>query len=94
MRRLTLILAGVILFGFELYVAILLLNAPSNASASFILATLVGVAYGLGLLRAWQLLGARRFNLSNWLNPLQDVDDRQGGEDKEISQTAGKSAMD
>ena len=80
--------------GFELYIAILRINAPSNASASFTLATLVGVAYGLGLLRAWQLLGARQFNLSSWLNPLHDVDDQQGREGREISRTAGKSATD
>jgi len=93
-RRLALILVGMILYGFELYVAILLINAPSNTSASFTLATLVGVAYGLGLLRAWQLIGARRFNLINWLNPLQDVDGQQGNQDREISRTAGKSATD
>ncbi len=94
MRRLFMILAGIILYGYELYAAILLINEPSNTSASFTLATLVGVAYGLGLLRAWQLLGARRFNLSNWLNPLQDVDDQQGNEDREVSRTVGTSAKD
>ena|SRR5215472_897770 len=93
-RRLVLILAGTILYGFELSVAVLLINAPSNTFASFTLATLVGVAYGLGLLRAWQLLGARRFNLGSWLNPLHDVDDQQGHEDREMSPTAGKSPAD
>jgi hypothetical protein len=93
-RRLAMIVLGVVLYGFGLYVAILLINAPSNSFASYTVATLVGVAYGLGLLRAWQLLGARRFNLTNWLNPLQDVDDRQGDEDREVSRTAGKSALD
>jgi hypothetical protein len=93
-RRLILILASIILYGYELYVAIPLINAPSNSSAAFTLATLVGVAYGLGLLRAWQLIGARRFNLSNWLNTLQDVDDQQGDKVREVSRTAGKSATD
>lgn len=93
-RRLIMILAGIILYGLELYVAKILINTPSNASASFTLATLVGTAYGLGLLRAWQLIGARRFNLSSWLNPLRDVDDQQGNADREISRTAGKSATD
>lgn len=93
-RRLTLILAGLLLYGFELYVALLLIKAPSDSSASFTLATLVGAAYGLGLLRAWQLIGARRFQLSHWLNPLQDVNDQQGQGDREMSRTARKSAME
>ena len=94
-RRLAMILVGIVLYGFELYTAILLINAPANISASFILATLVGAAYGLGLLRAWQLIGARRFNLTSWLNPLRDIDDQPGNEDRdrEISPTAGKSAQ-
>ena len=34
----------------------------------------VVAAYGLGLVRAWQLLGARRFGLLGWLNVLREMD--------------------
>ena len=39
-----------------------------------LLFTLLGIL-GLGLTRAWELLGAHRFGFGGWLNPLQDVDD-------------------
>ncbi len=98
-RRFTLILASIAIYGYELYVAVILITAPPSdhdaiSYATFTLATLVGVAYGLGLIRAWQLLGARRFNLANWLNPLQDVNARQSEEEREVSGSAGKSAKD
>lgn len=93
-RRLALILIAITVYGFELYVAVILVHAPSDPYANFTLATLVGVAYGLGLTRAWQLLGARRFSLANWLSPLQDIDAQPSEEEREVSQTAGKSAKD
>jgi hypothetical protein len=93
-RRLSLILVGIIVYGFELYSAVMLIKAPSDPYAAFTLATLVGIAYGLGLTRAWQLLGARRFSLANWLNPLLDVVDRQGEEDRQVSRSESKSARD
>ena len=93
-RRFFLILISMTVYGFELYTAVRLINAPADPYATFTLATLVGVAYGLGLTRAWQLLGARRFSLANWLNPLQDVEAQQGEEEREVSRTANKSAID
>jgi hypothetical protein len=90
-RRVFLILVSMTVYGFELYVATILIKAPSDPYAAFSLATLVAVAYGLGLTRAWQLLGARRFSLANWLNPLQDVDAQQGEEEREVTRPASKS---
>lgn len=93
-RRLALILIAITIYGFELYVAVRLIQAPSDPYASFTLATLVGVAYGLGLTRAWQLLGARRFSLANWLNPLQDVEVQQNEEEREAPRPVGKSTRE
>ena len=31
--------------------------------------------YGVGLIRAWELLGVNRFALLAWLNPLYDVNE-------------------
>ena len=33
---------------------------------------LIGL-FGLGLTRAWQLLGAQRYGFGGWLNPLRDI---------------------
>ncbi|HLL79206.1 MAG TPA: hypothetical protein VKT25_06885 [Ktedonobacteraceae bacterium] len=93
-RRIALILVGLVVYGFELYVAVVLIKTPSDPYADFTLATLVGVAYGLGLTRAWQLLGARRFSLANWLNPLQDIDAQQSEEGKGVPRPAGKSTRE
>jgi hypothetical protein len=38
--------------------------------------------YGIGLLRAWQLLGARRYGLLGWLSPV-----RESNEPKPVSTT-------
>ena len=93
-RRFLLILVSMVVYGYELYVAVILIKAPSDPYGTYTLATLVGIAYGLGLVRAWQLLGARRFNLANWLNPLKDVDAQQGEEEREVSRTESKSVRD
>jgi len=94
-RRFTLILASIAIYGYELYVAVILITAPpadhdAISYATFTLATLVGVAYGLGLVRAWELLGARRFTLAYWLNPLRDVNAQQGEEEREASSKSAK----
>lgn len=69
-RRIILIVIGVVLYGFELYYALQLLLSPTQTTNVFNLSTILLGIYGVGLLRAWELLGARRFSLTNWLNPL------------------------
>lgn len=93
-RRFSLILVSIVIYGYELYVALILIKAPLDPYGTFTLATLVGVAYGLGLVRAWQLLGAHRFSPVNWLNPLQDVDAQLSDEEREGSRPASKSGRD
>jgi hypothetical protein len=65
------------LYGFELYYGVLLLYAPSQPDPIFILAGLLVGVYGLGIVRAWELLGARRYGLLGWLNPLRDTDNME-----------------
>ena len=71
-----LILTSVVLYGFELYYAILLVLAPNDVNSVFSLAALVMGVYGLGIVRAWELLGASRFGLLRWLNPLYEINER------------------
>ncbi|MFL5627651.1 MAG: hypothetical protein ACJ788_18900 [Ktedonobacteraceae bacterium] len=76
-RGSALVVAGLLLYGFELYSAILLLLSPSNSTPVSALAPLLVGIYALGLTRAWQLLGGRSYRLSDWLSPLHDTEGRQ-----------------
>lgn len=69
--RSLLLLAGLCIYGFEFYIALLLINHPNDSSPFYGLSSLLLATYGLGLVRAWQLLGAQRFSVLSWLNPLK-----------------------
>ncbi len=89
-RRAALILAGLLLYGYELYNAILLLLSPTNSTPIAALAPLLVGIYALGLTRAWQLLGGRSYRLSDWLSPLHDTESRQAvtNTDQSLSATS------
>jgi hypothetical protein len=74
-RALTMVVGSLIIYGFLAFSGVSLLHQPSDRNALDAVATLVVVCYGLGLFRAWELLGGPRQGLSNWLNPLLDLDD-------------------
>lgn len=73
-RALFLVIVGLVIYGYEFAASILLLRDPRNVGAVFFLAGLQIGVYGLGLARAWQLLGARRFGLGGWLSVMRDLD--------------------
>ncbi len=73
-RRIILVVIGIALYGLEIYYALQLLIHPDQISSVFDLSTLLLGIYGLALIRAWELLGARRFSLTYWLNPLTRAD--------------------
>jgi hypothetical protein len=87
LRRIILILASFIIYGFELYYAIRLLYEPNNFGIIYSLTGLLLAVYGIGLTRAWQLLGARRYGLLRWLNPLTE-------ETEPIKTSEGAKTMD
>ena len=74
-RRVYLILVSFIIYGFEFYNAILIILEPKNVGNIYVLAWLLVGVYGIGLTRAWQLLGARRYGLGGWLSPLRELDE-------------------
>jgi hypothetical protein len=57
-RELALLAVSVALYGFEIAQGIGALNAPSDADHIFALGNILVCIGALGLLRAWQLLGA------------------------------------
>lgn len=74
-RRLFLLIAGFVLYGYELWSGMRLIRAGGDESAVVVLVSILLGVYGLGLTRAWELLGARRGGLFGWLSILHEVDD-------------------
>lgn len=50
--------------------------------------------YGIGLTRAWQLLGARRFGLMGWLSPLHELNQAKPTTTKEETRSSSKTVGD
>jgi len=74
-RRVFLILVSIIIYGYEFYYAILIILKPNSVGNIYALAGLLVGVYGIGLTRAWQLLGARRFGIGGWLSPLRELNE-------------------
>ena len=93
-RRVFLILVSFIIFGFEFYYAILIIKEPDNVGNFYTLAALLLAVYGIGLTRAWQLLGARRFGLGGWLSPLRELDETMPIRTQDEARTPGRIVHD
>ncbi len=74
-RDLFLVIGTLVIYGFEFLYAFELLKHPHQVGLMYSLVTILLVINGIGLLRAWQLLGGRRGGLLGWLNPLDSEDD-------------------
>ena len=74
-RMLVMIGSSVALYTFLFFTGKQLLNHPRDQAALGVVAVLLQVMCGLGLFRAWELLGASRQGLLSWLNPLLDLDE-------------------
>ena len=95
LRRIFLIVVSLVLYGFEVYNAILIVREPKIVGNYYALAGLLIGVYGVGLTRAWQLLGARRFRLGIWLSPLlHELNETKPIRTQDESGTPGKIAHD
>jgi hypothetical protein len=93
-RRVFLILVSIIIYGYEFYVAIHIIKEPGKVGYIYTLAGLLLGVYGIGLTRAWQLLGARRFGLGGLLSPLRELDEATSIGIQEKANPPGKSVYD
>jgi len=93
-RRVFLILVSIIIYGYEFYFAILIILEPNSVGNIYSLAGLLLGVYGIGLTRAWQLLGARRFGLGGWLSPLRELDETKPIRTQDESRTPGRTVHD
>jgi hypothetical protein len=91
LRRTTLIIAGLVLYGSELYNAVLLLQSPDSTVPIYALAGLLGGVYAFGLARAWELLGGSRYQLSSWLSPMRDLEKQQTQTNTNTSHTKSQT---
>ncbi len=93
-RRVFLILVSFIVYGFEFYCAILIVKEPNYVGNFYLLAGLLLGVYLIGLTRAWQLLGARRYGLGGWLSPLRELDETKPIRTQDESTTPSRTAHD
>jgi len=75
LRRAFLVVLSVGLYGLELLNGFQLLTAPSQVGIVYGLVSCLIGAFALGLIRAWELLGAQRYGFLGWLSPLRDLSD-------------------
>jgi hypothetical protein len=73
-RRGFLVLASFLLYGYEFYNGVQLIRSPTTSGLFTALATLLVGIYGLALVRAWQLIGARRFLPTDWFSPIRTIE--------------------
>jgi hypothetical protein len=74
-RRAFLVVAAGVIYGYELYYGGRLIAQPTDIGALYTLAGLIVAVYGVGLTRAWELLGAQRFGITGWLSVLGNDED-------------------
>jgi quinol-cytochrome oxidoreductase complex cytochrome b subunit len=67
------ILAGLAIYGVGGYFGVHLLLVPRDAVAVERVAIVLMFTYGLGIMRAWELIGIEQLGVRRWLNPLQTL---------------------
>jgi predicted permease len=80
-----LVVISLVVYTLEVVNARALVANPRNLDPLYTICGLLLGVYGIGLTRAWELLGAPRFGLSGWLNPLAGEQDDQVEQDTEAT---------
>lgn len=75
LRRAVLVCLSLGLYGLELWNGVGLITDPTQVGFVYNLLFVLLSVFFLGLVRAWELLGAQRYGFGGWLNPLRDVHD-------------------
>jgi hypothetical protein len=91
LRRAFLVLVGFTIYGYELYYGIQLTAHPADVGTVYVLAALLVAVYGLGLTRAWELLGAQRYGLLGQLSLLREVEEAPPTEAASVPQPGSSS---
>jgi ABC-type Fe3+-siderophore transport system permease subunit len=83
-----LVLAGLGLYGYEISQGVQLMIQPSDTGIVPVIATIIVAVYGLGLTRAWQLLGAQRYSILSTISMMRDLDEPVIGEEEAAGSAA------
>ncbi len=75
-RSFLLVAGTMAVYIFELYNGIQALRHPHDIGIIYTIGAILILIYGLALTRAWELLGARRGGLLNFLNPLYELQEQ------------------
>lgn len=76
-RRASLVCLSLALYGTELWNGTGLLTRPTQIGFVYGMLFVLLAVIAFGLARAWELLGARRYSITGWLSPLQDVPENE-----------------
>ena len=74
------------LYGYEFYISSQLIQPPLSHDQLIALCDVLLALYGVALIRAWELLGARRGGFMGWLNPLKDLPEANSPSDSVTGQ--------
>lgn len=71
------ILGGFVLYGYETYFGVRLIKTPTDSSALYAFANMLIIIAIYGVIRAWELIGLRQFQVKDWLSSLRAT--KKGG---------------
>lgn len=74
-RGLSLVAAALVLYGSESLNGYDLIQHNMTVGDVYAICGILLGIYGIGLVRAWELLGAPRSGIGSWFNPLADLED-------------------
>lgn len=74
-RHVGFILLCLLVYGLQFFFGLQYLLFPQEVGWAYSIAYLLLAIYGMGLTRAWQLLGAKRRSVFSWFSPLNDLDE-------------------
>jgi hypothetical protein len=93
LRVVSLSLVAALMFAIEGLLGLRLILRPADVEAYRWLAVIIIALYGLGILRAWTLLGDPQHGWSGWLNPLQDLLEREATSETDVPADSSRSEL-
>ncbi len=66
---------GLLTYGLQFFYGLQYVRNPGTAGYAYAITYLVLAVYGVGVTRAWQLLGAKRRGVFSWFSPLNELDE-------------------
>jgi hypothetical protein len=92
LAALVLVVFGLGLYGFEISQGVQLMIQAGEVDIVRVLASIIVAVYGLGLTRAWQLLGAQRYSLIARIGVMRDLDERVTSQEEAPGSAASATA--